>query len=117
VALQIHFVYFRTSDCMSKIMQMLSQHEQTVAVSMGLNATTQPSVNSVSIDMQRPEALLVERSKTLVLKYSQSYVKAVAKRTIRFPTRPAEGVSEFAPRHCTKLYCLCQYLQKVRHIG
>uniref|UniRef100_A0A914W7G2 Transmembrane protein 268 n=1 Tax=Plectus sambesii TaxID=2011161 RepID=A0A914W7G2_9BILA len=105
----IHFIYFRTSDCMSKIMQMQSQYEQTVGVP---TATTSPSVASVSIDMHRPEGLLVERAKILVLKFSQSYVKALAKRTIRFPTRPTEGVSEFSPRHCTKSLCLCQYLQK-----
>lgn len=29
-----------------------------------------------------------------------------------FPTRPTQGVSEYAPKHCQKNLCLCQYVEK-----
>jgi len=77
-------------------------------------ATSNPSSTVVATSSSNGAGveLLVERARMLILKYSQNYVKGIGNRRLRFPSRPGEGVSEFAPKHCAQSMCLCQYLQK-----
>lgn len=52
------------------------------------------------------------QARLLLLKYSQSYGKALVRKRLRFPATPGQGVSEHAPLHCPASLCLCQYIHK-----
>uniref|UniRef100_A0A0N4XQR0 Histone-lysine N-methyltransferase SETMAR n=1 Tax=Nippostrongylus brasiliensis TaxID=27835 RepID=A0A0N4XQR0_NIPBR len=54
-----------------------------------------------------------EKARHLILKYSQDYVKDTARYRLVFPSRPSLGVSDYAPKHCPKQMCLCQFIDKV----
>ncbi|MFH4980140.1 hypothetical protein AB6A40_006849 [Gnathostoma spinigerum] len=92
----ILFMYIRTEECLPDIERIIRQR----------NAAAQPT----PITMSNTEIRALATK--LVLKYSQEFVKKTSQKRLLFPTRPAEGVSEFLPKHCALSHCLCQFIEK-----
>ncbi|VDD96751.1 unnamed protein product [Enterobius vermicularis] len=92
----IIFMFIRTGECLPDVQRLIRQQN-----AMAVNGPKQMSHKEVE-----------ELSETLVLKYSNNFVKDTTKKKLTFPTRPLEGVSEFAPKHCATSYCICQYIEK-----
>ncbi|VDP02971.1 unnamed protein product [Heligmosomoides polygyrus] len=93
----IHLMWFHVTDCLPDIERLIRIEASGGAVVFGGGGAH----------------TIEERARHLVLKYSQDYVKDTARYRLIFPSRPSLGVSDYAPKHCPKQMCLCQYVDKV----
>ncbi|EYB87120.1 hypothetical protein Y032_0268g799 [Ancylostoma ceylanicum] len=133
----IHMMWFRLEDCFPDIERLIRIEASGGAVVFG---GTNPVVNdtvskilwvAVAFPQSRKARCatapltmessslwriwIEEKARHLILKYSQEYVKDTARYRLIFPSRPSLGVSDYAPKHCPKQLCLCQYIDKVGH--
>lgn len=102
----IHLMWFHVTDCLPDIERLIRIEASGGAVVFGGGgAHTAPAKEMTKKEIE-------ERARHLVLKYSQDYVKDTARYRLIFPSRPSLGVSDYAPKHCPKQMCLCQYVDK-----
>uniref|UniRef100_A0AC34GXK2 RNA helicase n=1 Tax=Panagrolaimus sp. ES5 TaxID=591445 RepID=A0AC34GXK2_9BILA len=94
----IIFMFYESKECIVDIEKMLR-----IA-----NSTAKPK----PILMTHDE--MASQCDQLLRAHIQPYIKSFVKRRLLFPTRPAEGVSDFRPKHCQKNHCLCQFVEEVR---
>ncbi|EPB80532.1 hypothetical protein ANCCEY_00429 [Ancylostoma ceylanicum] len=101
----IHMMWFRLEDCFPDIERLIRIEASGGAVVFGGGAHTAPAKEMTKKEIE-------EKARHLILKYSQEYVKDTARYRLIFPSRPSLGVSDYAPKHCPKQLCLCQYIDK-----
>ncbi|RCN30065.1 hypothetical protein ANCCAN_24174 [Ancylostoma caninum] len=101
----IHMMWFRLEDCLPDIERLIRIEASGGAVVFGGGAHTAPAKEMTKKEIE-------EKARHLILKYSQEYVKDTARYRLIFPSRPSLGVSDYAPKHCPKQLCLCQYIDK-----
>ena len=115
-------MYFHCQDCLPRIAQLVQQSEGAVSTNARSVRYSVPAPASGSAflshflyihSLSEIQESANRKAAYLLVKYSQSYIKNIIRRRLRFPTRPAEGVSELTPLHCAKHYCICQFIQKV----
>ncbi|RCN30146.1 8-oxoguanine DNA-glycosylase [Ancylostoma caninum] len=98
-------MWFRLEDCLPDIERLIRIEASGGAVVFGGGAHTAPAKEMTKKEIE-------EKARHLILKYSQEYVKDTARYRLIFPSRPSLGVSDYAPKHCPKQLCLCQYIDK-----
>ncbi|XP_014678253.1 PREDICTED: uncharacterized protein LOC106818049 isoform X2 [Priapulus caudatus] len=83
--------------------------ETVVAMEADTEAIVSDGESKVSSEPKR-----MIKAEKMVLKYSQHYLKSLARDLINFP--PSHIAAQFRPevRHCSKAYCICQYIEE-RH--
>uniref|UniRef100_A0AC35FR82 Uncharacterized protein n=1 Tax=Panagrolaimus sp. PS1159 TaxID=55785 RepID=A0AC35FR82_9BILA len=92
----IIFMFYESKECIVDIEKLLR-----IA-----NSTAKPK----PILMTHDE--MASRCDSLLRAHIQPYIKSFVKQRLLFPTRPAEGVSDFRPKHCQKNHCLCQFVEE-----
>ncbi|PAV60458.1 hypothetical protein WR25_10588 isoform B [Diploscapter pachys] len=104
----IHLMYFQVAGCMTDIERLIRIEASGGAVVFGANSQTH---NAPAKDLSMKE--VEDAARHLVLKYSQGYVKGTVKHRLIFPSRPTQGVSDYAPKHCGQQMCICQFIDEV----
>ncbi|CCD65708.1 BPH_2 domain-containing protein [Caenorhabditis elegans] len=95
----IHFIRFNVGECTADVIKQL-KIKSTGGCIFGGNSEEVTDEN-----IEREAA-------SLILKYSQEYVKSVVKKRLIFPSKPIHGVSNYAPKHCKTQMCLCQFIDE-----
>ncbi|PAV60057.1 hypothetical protein WR25_19543 [Diploscapter pachys] len=103
----IHLMYFQVAGCMTDIERLIRIEASGGAVVFGASSQTH---NAPAKDLSMKE--VEDAARHLVLKYSQGYVKGTVKHRLVFPSRPTQGVSDYAPKHCGQQMCICQFIDE-----
>ncbi|UMM41704.1 hypothetical protein L5515_017851 [Caenorhabditis briggsae] len=101
----IHFIRFNVLECRADIIRQLKIIKTGGCVFGGANQQEDPNEESIE-----------REAAALILQYSQEYVKSVVKKRLIFPSKPIHGVSNYAPKHCRAMMCLCQFIDE-RHFN
>uniref|UniRef100_A0A1I7T783 MSC domain-containing protein n=1 Tax=Caenorhabditis tropicalis TaxID=1561998 RepID=A0A1I7T783_9PELO len=96
----IHFIRFNVGECTAEVIKQLKIQKSGGCV-FGGNGQEEPNDESIE-----------REAATLILQYSQEYVKSVVKKRLIFPSKPLHGVSSYAPKHCKTQMCLCQFIDE-----
>ncbi|CAJ0575980.1 unnamed protein product, partial [Mesorhabditis spiculigera] len=105
----IQLVHHDATDCIKDVERLIRIEASGGAVVGGEGG---PGLRPTTPDIKASAKDIEEKAKNLILKYSQGYVKETSLNRLGFPNKPQHGVSDFAPKHCKKQYCLCQYVEK-----
>ncbi|CAO4385461.1 unnamed protein product [Caenorhabditis nigoni] len=101
----IHFIRFNVLECRADIIRQLKIIKSGGCVFGGGNPQEDPNEESIE-----------REAAALILQYSQEYVKSVVKKRLIFPSKPIHGVSNYAPKHCRAMMCMCQFIDE-RHFN
>ncbi|XP_047472842.1 transmembrane protein 268-like isoform X1 [Penaeus chinensis] len=120
------FIYFDTHDCVAKLQEIIEQEERAGRTVNSEEAKMSPLHQRMDIDdsdiiitgatntrISRQQ----DRARILLARYSQRWVKGVARGSLSISTDASDSTSppSLPPRHSSSKQCLCQYIEDHLH--